>query len=160
MYKPIRNSELLSIITALKPPIFLKPLSLHYLSFSDDEGPWLFGCLQGLGETEGGFCFRNCSQEARGWSCCESNKHIVSLLPTQTAIYQCRYVFLCYRFFGVQVLLMQESVKRIIDAEESKMGLWNALLCLFFITFRYDLSSMDSICVIYWQLPKNHFHSF
>lgn len=31
----------------------------------------LFGCLQGVGETEGGFCFRNCSQEARSWSCCE-----------------------------------------------------------------------------------------
>lgn len=61
-----------------------------------------------------------------------------SLLPTQTAIYQGRYVvFLLYCFFGFQVLLMQESVKRIIDAEESKMGLWNAdaLFCLLFHTF-------------------------
>lgn len=56
----------------------------------------------------------------------------ISIMPTQKAIYQGRYVvFLCYCVFGFQVLLMQESVKRIIDAEESKMGLWKPIHFLY-----------------------------
>lgn len=84
MYEPRRNSELLSVITAPKPPVSLNP---SFFLVPLMEG--LLCCLQGSGETEGGFCFRNCPQEARGWSRCKSNESIdsnVSVLPAQTHV--------------------------------------------------------------------------